>query len=215
MPRLGWRWLIGFSALPSLAILLSSVFIPESPRYLCVKGKTMEAQGILMKVAEMNRTVLPPGILISDQSAPSESERSPLLSSTEERKTHNILNNLSSVLTLFSSELIRITLPLWFLYFGNLFLYYGVILITSKLSRRESTLVGVQTKGMNLYFSVFITSLAGKNLPFSSPVLTRNGKFQKFFLLVLFQKYAWYTEAYVFVQYSRNSRNYFCSNNGG
>lgn len=174
MPRLGWRWLIGFSALPSLAILLISVFIPESPRYLCVKGKTMEAQGILIKVAEMNRTALPPGILISDQHAPS--ERSPLLSSSEERKTHNILNNLSSVITLFSSELIRITLPLWFLYFGNLFLYYGVILITSKLSSGKGTSVGLQTKGMNLYFSVFITSLAGKNLPFSPPVSTRNGK---------------------------------------
>lgn len=65
MPKLGWIWLIGFSALPSITVLLSSIFIPESPRYLCVKGREMEAQDILIKVAEMNRTALPPGTLIS------------------------------------------------------------------------------------------------------------------------------------------------------
>lgn len=123
MPRLGWRWLIGFSALPSLAILLSSTFIPESPRYLFVKGKTMEAQSILIKVAEMNQTTLPPGTLIiissNDQRTtelaidqePPLMEKPPLISSShgEIRKS-----NLSSVLTLFSPELISITLSLWF-----------------------------------------------------------------------------------------------------
>lgn len=102
MPKLGWRWLIGFSALPSIAVLLSSIFIPESPRYLCVKGREMEAQDILIKVAEMNRTALPPGTLISSsdddddqrrveiiidgEPEPPLMEKSPLISSSRGEK---------------------------------------------------------------------------------------------------------------------------------
>ncbi|KAL7221952.1 hypothetical protein ACSBR1_023815 [Camellia fascicularis] len=66
MPTLGWRWLLILSALPSSLLLLFYGMTPESPRYLCMKGRTNDALNILEKAARMNRTKLPSGILISD-----------------------------------------------------------------------------------------------------------------------------------------------------
>ncbi|KAL6988570.1 hypothetical protein U1Q18_014322 [Sarracenia purpurea var. burkii] len=68
MPGLGRKWLVALSSLPCIIMLLSYDLIPESPRYLCMKGRMSEAQIELEKVAALNKTELPPGMLISDQS---------------------------------------------------------------------------------------------------------------------------------------------------
>ncbi|GAY58174.1 hypothetical protein CUMW_185090 [Citrus unshiu] len=66
MPRLGWRWLLGLSAFPSSLLLLLYSVTPESPRYLCLKGRTAEARHVLEKIAKINGTKLPSGNLVSD-----------------------------------------------------------------------------------------------------------------------------------------------------
>ena len=38
MPRLGWRWLLALSALPSLSFVLASSWLPESARYTAASG---------------------------------------------------------------------------------------------------------------------------------------------------------------------------------
>ncbi|OMO53222.1 General substrate transporter [Corchorus capsularis] len=65
MPRLNWRWLLALSSAPSFALLLFYAVVPESPRYLCMKGDTSDALQILEKIASVNQRRLPPGILIS------------------------------------------------------------------------------------------------------------------------------------------------------
>ena len=45
VPNLGWRWLLAVSALPAILIFFIRRDIPESPRYLLVKGRTGEAPG--------------------------------------------------------------------------------------------------------------------------------------------------------------------------
>ncbi|KAL9377341.1 hypothetical protein Peur_031461 [Populus x canadensis] len=42
MPRLGWRWLLALSSLPSIAMLLLYSLVPESPTYLCMKELSRE-----------------------------------------------------------------------------------------------------------------------------------------------------------------------------
>ncbi|KAL6972744.1 hypothetical protein U1Q18_026916, partial [Sarracenia purpurea var. burkii] len=74
MPGLGQKWLVALSSLPCIIMLLSYDLIPESPGYLCMKGRMSEAQTVLEKVAALNKTKLPPGILISDQSEDSNEE---------------------------------------------------------------------------------------------------------------------------------------------
>ncbi len=54
VPRLGWRWLLAVSALPGLVIFFIRRGIPESPRYLMVKGRHEQAAQVLAQVAAAN-----------------------------------------------------------------------------------------------------------------------------------------------------------------
>ncbi|XP_059636650.1 organic cation/carnitine transporter 7-like isoform X2 [Cornus florida] len=169
MPRLGWRWLLALSSVPSFLALLFYSLTPESPRYLCMKGRTTDAHSVLKKVEILNQTRLPPGLLVSDRMielaeevAPSEDSQ--LLSSTR-NKSMVSETGFSSLLMLFSSELITTTLLLWVVFFGNAFLYYGVILLTSELSSGQnkfslSTVRSNYSEDDGLYLDVFVTSLA-------------------------------------------------------
>ncbi|KAE8687163.1 Organic cation/carnitine transporter 7 [Hibiscus syriacus] len=172
MRRLNWRWVLAFSSVPSFALLLLFGVAPESPRYLCMKGRTSDALRILEKIASVNQTKLPPGVLVSgtssykdEESAPSTSEDTrpllpPLSDNTKQSKS-----GFSSFFMLFSSKLIRTTLLLWVLFFGDSFSYYGIILLTSKLSSIQSgCFQSLHTtrnlQGADLYTNAFITSMA-------------------------------------------------------
>ncbi|XP_022870840.1 organic cation/carnitine transporter 7-like, partial [Olea europaea var. sylvestris] len=138
MPRLGWRWLLALSSIPAFLVLLVSNFAPESPRYLYMKGRTTEALRILEKVALINRTKLPPGILLSDHNMDLNEENTPLdetplLSSVRKERSY-LETFLESMLEIFSSKLLGTTLLLWLLHFGYTFAYYGIILMISQLS---------------------------------------------------------------------------------
>lgn len=169
MPRFGWRWLLVLSSLPSFVLLIFNNVIPESPRYLCMKSRTTEAYNILQKGAVLNQQELPPGMLVSHSTSElneefASSEGANLLSAR--RKTLISDSRTSNVSVIFSSKLIRTTLLLWLLYFGNTFSYYGIILLTSELSGGKSDCSTAakhlkNSKDAGLYLDVFITSLAG------------------------------------------------------
>lgn len=169
MPSLGWRWLLALSTLPCFALLLFYVLIPETPRYLCMKGRTSEAQAVLEKIATLNRTKLPRGMLTSDHVTDVnedfyQSEDTHLLTSSK-KKTKDSETSSSSPLVLFSSKLIRTTFLLWLVYLGNTFSYYGIVLLTSELSSEQSkcssrAVLAANVQNSSLYIDVFITSLA-------------------------------------------------------
>lgn len=48
--ELAWRWMLGMEVLPSLVFLVLLHFIPESPRWLFLKGREREADAVLEKV---------------------------------------------------------------------------------------------------------------------------------------------------------------------
>ncbi|KAI3701746.1 hypothetical protein L6452_27056 [Arctium lappa] len=158
MPNFGWRWLLGLSAVPSLLLILFYGLVPESPRYLCTKGRLIETRNILEKGAKLNQKELPIGMLVSNQINEADNEHHSL-------KTNDSQKSLSSISMLLSSKLIRTTLPLWFLYFGNTFSYYGIVLLTSQLSisHTECGVLALQSETIqdsSLYANVFITSFA-------------------------------------------------------
>uniref|UniRef100_A0A803PCP1 Major facilitator superfamily (MFS) profile domain-containing protein n=1 Tax=Cannabis sativa TaxID=3483 RepID=A0A803PCP1_CANSA len=176
MPTLGWRWLLAISSIPSSLLLLFYWVAPESPRFLCSKGRTAEALNVLEKIARMNKAKLPPGILVSDhqielqeKNTPSEEEDRRLLpsvggESTISKTTDTKTGAFSSLLVLLSPKLIRSTLLLWFVFFGNAFSYYGLVLLTSELNNGhskcyQSNLQSSKSQDVN-YRDIFITSFA-------------------------------------------------------
>ncbi|CAI5490554.1 unnamed protein product, partial [Closterium sp. Naga37s-1] len=70
MPSLHWRALVLLSATPFALLLLLYPFLPESPRFLLLKGNTSAAHIFLEKAARTNGKRLPPGRLVSAASGP-------------------------------------------------------------------------------------------------------------------------------------------------
>lgn len=174
MPGLNWRWLLALSSIPSFASLLFYPFVSESARYLSVNGRIAEAHRVLERMAQLNKTQVPSGVLVTlkptaqveESGAP---ETTPLLPSTTNR-TGKSMSAASSIIMLFSSGLVRTTLLVWVLIFGNTFLYYGIVLLTSELSIRESKCGVVLPTSANFlhnsfYADTFITSLSGTVIP--------------------------------------------------
>ncbi|PIN03604.1 hypothetical protein CDL12_23866 [Handroanthus impetiginosus] len=168
MPRLGWRWLLAISSVPSLLVLLFSNIAPESPRYLFMKGRSNEALKVLDKIALINGKQLHSRILVSNRQRlqlPEEenflSQETPLLSSTENEIT-TIRGWLKSLCQLLSLDLLRTTLLVWILNFVYTFSYYGLQLMISTLSSGQSDCpsLGIFSKNDSLYVNVFITGLA-------------------------------------------------------
>jgi len=46
----GWRWMFGATAVPSIVFLVGMVFVPESPRWLALRGREDEAQRTLERL---------------------------------------------------------------------------------------------------------------------------------------------------------------------
>ncbi|RLN42080.1 Synaptic vesicle 2-related protein [Panicum miliaceum] len=175
MPKFGWRWLLALSSVPSFLLLLFYAITPESPRFLCMKGRTTEAIEVLEKMARLNNVQLPSGRLVSDKNieldeVSGSSESTTLLIDAEEsdsivKDEGSDFGGIKSVGKLLSPKLIRATLLLWMAFFGNAFSYYGIVLLTSELSNgnricTKQEVESVHSNNASLYKNVFISSFA-------------------------------------------------------
>ncbi len=52
--QMGWRWMFWAAAFPAAAFLLLACFIPESPRWLAVRGKSERAKSVLTKIGGLS-----------------------------------------------------------------------------------------------------------------------------------------------------------------
>jgi MFS family permease len=63
MPTLGWRWLLGISAVPLFIFVIFSGWLPESARFHLASGHTDLAQKTLERISNDNGVPLPEGKL--------------------------------------------------------------------------------------------------------------------------------------------------------
>ncbi|CAN0899937.1 Organic cation/carnitine transporter 7 [Linum grandiflorum] len=168
IPTLGWRWLLGLSAIPSFALLVFYPLTPESPRYLCLKGREDEARRIMEKMAKSNKKQLPPGTLLTDReielqrkvSTPADDD----LQSTRWKDAD--MGPIRTIIMLLSPKLIRSTVLLWLIFFANAFSYYGLVLLTTQLNRKShcnnnsKNAASSDGSGGVDYKNIFITTLA-------------------------------------------------------
>lgn len=180
MPGFGWRWLLALSSLPSFALLLFFPITLESPRYLCMKGRTNDATQVLTTMARVNQVSLPPGKLVAgtgthnykaddyEEEEQELDELLPVIVPSEPITDGNKIGGLNAILKLLGPNLVRPTILLWTVFLAQAFLYYGLVLLTSELSSGNRD-CGFEEKeeevhhvsDANLYKSVFITSIGG------------------------------------------------------
>lgn len=124
MPTLGWRWLLGFSALPLLVFSVFCSWLPESVRYLLASGQETAAEETLKRIAKENKTALPEGKL--------------KVPKRDGRRGH--------LVDLLAPEHRRTTLILWFIWFANAFSYYGIVLLTTEMFQIGNACKAVEAK---------------------------------------------------------------------
>ncbi|KAM8742834.1 synaptic vesicle 2-related protein [Acanthopagrus schlegelii] len=110
MPTLGWRWLLGLSTIPMAIFLCFCFWLPESPRFDRLMGKTEKAMATLTRIAKENGKELPKGKMAACKK-----------------------NDRGRLKDLFSPQYWRTTLLLCFIWFVNAFSYYGIVLLTTEL----------------------------------------------------------------------------------
>ena len=58
IPQVGWRYMVGFAAVPSLGMIFFRKYVRESPRYLMYQDRADEAKAIVQDVAHQNKAPL-------------------------------------------------------------------------------------------------------------------------------------------------------------
>lgn len=142
-----------------------------------MKGKIADAMHVLEKMARINHVSLPSGNLISHRKITDLddiTDSSDAVKLIANRKSGGVdrskdaeIGGFNAILTLLSPNLIRSTLLLWMVFFGQAFSYYAVVLLTSELSNGNrkcgSEEMPLSHKNdVGLYRNVFITSFGGK-----------------------------------------------------
>mmetsp|Transcript_5193 Transcript_5193/g.7975 ORF Transcript_5193/g.7975 Transcript_5193/m.7975 type:complete len:473 (+) Transcript_5193:68-1486(+) len=136
----GWRVLTFVTAIPvTISLVFSIIYLPESPRWLLVQGRTKEAEDIVKLAASVNGHWL------------SEFTLKPTVEEEAEKEV--------SVLEFLKPEHIQITLPLWVVWLGFGFTYYGVILFVARLFQHEGDDDDNPTCDFN-YDEIFVSAVA-------------------------------------------------------
>jgi MFS family permease len=132
----GWRFLAYMTAIPvTITNLFSIFYLPESPRWLLMKGRTEEAEQIVREAALVN------GIIMSEFTL-----------KCEEKNEHTV-QDAHYIDLMTHKEVRNITLPLWFVWFAFGFTYYGLILFVGRLYSEGKDDDG----GKHYYFNQFAT----------------------------------------------------------
>lgn len=93
-PTLGWRWLLGLSALPLFAFAAITPWLPESARYHVTSGQNEKALATLEQIAKDNNRPMLLGRLVVEVP----------------------VTNRGSLKALLNPSLRRTTLLLWFIW---------------------------------------------------------------------------------------------------
>ncbi len=141
----GWRQLTFITAVPvTLASIACFIFLPESPRWLMIKGRISEAEDIMKKAAATCGVTLEPFILILDSQKSNST-------SVEEYEYYDLIK---------TKKARSISLPLWTIWLIFGFTYYGIILFVSKLYSTKSATNDDSNQCFFDYQSIFLNSFA-------------------------------------------------------
>jgi putative MFS transporter len=139
----GWRFLTYMTAIPvTLACFYAIVYLPESPRWLLVKGRVDDAMVEVRKLAVECGVELDASVTLSSESVDAPAKDPTYIDLFKSADTRKILFPLSIVWGIFG------------------FTYYGIILFVSRLYSNSSDDDSDDTTCSFQYSSVFINTSA-------------------------------------------------------
>ena len=106
----GWRYYLLILSSPLLTFLISSWWIPESPRYLLVSGQQDELNALMIRIAKTNGKKVP-----------------------EKHIREGQVTSRGRILDLFTKEWRHTTRKLTMLWFAAAFCYFGIPLLTTAM----------------------------------------------------------------------------------
>lgn len=195
----GWRILVLVSTTPYVLLLALLPFVPESPRYLLVKGRVDAAQQVLRKVLRVCGRELPEGSLQpllpeghDGSSGDSEAGGKPVKKGCADvpGKVYRGFTAVWRALRqLFSEKLWSVTLVLIVMWVAAAFVYYGLVMLVPQLEfvAGESkeclngdlkvptgdligNLITSAAEVPGLIFSLFMIHYCSRKLAFSVPM---------------------------------------------
>jgi MFS family permease len=127
----GWRGMLVVSAFPSLLLLCATPWLPESPRYLLIRGKHEDLRKLLQEVARVNGSSVSLGTLAAIEQEEEEREEKERQHGSDESARKR--KEDQGLMRLMSSDLRLSTLLLCALFFLMAYVYYGLVLLTPTL----------------------------------------------------------------------------------
>lgn len=124
LAKYGWRYLVFITALPvAINSLLAAVYLPESPKWLLLKGRGDEAEKIVRDAALVNGATMKPFTLVDD----------------EPYERGEGYDNGSYFDLIKTGAMRKVSLPLWTIWgiFG--FTYYGLILLVARMYNTDQS----------------------------------------------------------------------------
>jgi MFS transporter, putative metabolite:H+ symporter len=134
LPVGGWRWVFLIEAMPAVSVFVVRFMVPESRRWLAVRGRMAEAEDVVLKFERAVSARLDGGVLPEPRPEPAERAAGARLPFME----------------LWSGPYLRRTMMLWLLWFLALLGYYGLTTWLGAL---------LQDAGYSVTQSIYYTTL--------------------------------------------------------
>lgn len=158
LDRVGWRGLSYITAVPvTLSSIAAFIYLPESPRWLLVKGRHAEAEEIVKKAAEIGGVTLSP-FSFSNHYGPSPE------SCHFVNDQNDVTVKETAIFDLVSTPAMRqLSIPLGIIWVAFGFTYYGIVLFVARVYTSPSKAV---PDGMSApvctfdYESIFVNASA-------------------------------------------------------